>query len=100
MLDHIDYDLSNHLADQAKSEALDDAVTEHSADLLENDYSPEDPINVLEALGEIDLTVLVPMLSDMPQSGRLESLLRGLIVGYWTKLARNQAAVDISKNHK
>ena len=89
-------DLNRYLAAEDRAEARAEAVTNQAAELLEGDYSPMDPANISEALGEIGLKGLVAMLSGVPERARVEDFLRSLNQNYWIGMARNQAGINVS----
>lgn len=83
------------LADRRELER-DLRIEKRASDLLEKSYSPNDPINIAEAMGEFSCTDEFTRLVIENKPKELGEKLIEFINDYWTKLAWNRAETEES----
>lgn len=85
---HIDHQLNNYLAKEDRDDMYERAVAAEMEPLLAGDYSPELPVNINEALGEMPDELVKLVRTSHP-------LIKEWIDNYWNKLAREKAGSNI-----
>lgn len=83
------------LADRRELER-DLRIEKRASDLLEKSYSPNDPINIAEAMGEFSCTDEFTTMVLDKNAAQLGEKLIEFINDYWTKLAWNRAETEES----
>lgn len=104
-------DLNRYLNSLDEDEARERAIQDQAQDLLDDEYSPSDLQNIMEALGELTEEVIGDVAMNLRNATRSDQAdikklcyqitgqhLHSAVIDYWTKRAKAKATENVAQS--